>query len=72
MVTINSDDPAYFGGYINENYLACAQALELSEDNLVELAKNSFVASFLSDEEKAVHLQAVDAYVDSLVATCRA
>jgi len=47
IVTINSDDPAYFGGYINENYLAVAKALNLSADDIYKLAKNSFEASFL-------------------------
>jgi adenine deaminase len=45
-VTINSDDPAYFGGYVNENYLAAAQSLGLSQEELEQLAKNSFEASF--------------------------
>jgi adenosine deaminase len=45
-VTINSDDPAYFGGYVNENYLAVAEGLGLSEGELEQLAKNSFEASF--------------------------
>ncbi|HEV7764556.1 MAG TPA: adenosine deaminase [Thermoanaerobaculia bacterium] len=45
-VTINSDDPAYFGGYVNENYLAAAQALGLTREELEQLAKNSFEASF--------------------------
>jgi adenosine deaminase len=47
IVTINSDDPAYFGGYINENYLAVAKALNLTADDIYKLAKNSFEASFL-------------------------
>ena len=46
-VTINSDDPAYFGGYINENYLAVAEALDLSREELEHLARNSFEASFV-------------------------
>jgi adenosine deaminase len=54
VATVNSDDPAYFGGYMNENYLAVAQALNLSKEQLVRLAKNSFAASFLSDTEKEV------------------
>lgn len=45
-VTINSDDPAYFGGYVQENYVAVAEALALSRDELEQLAKNSFDASF--------------------------
>jgi adenine deaminase len=45
-VTINSDDPAYFGGYVNENYVAVAEALELTREELEQLARNSFEASF--------------------------
>ncbi len=52
MVTINSDDPAYFGGYVAENYLRTAEALALSPDDVRELAKNSISASFLDEEEK--------------------
>jgi adenosine deaminase len=51
-VTINSDDPAYFGGYMNQNFLETAEALNLSKDDITQLAKNSFEASFLSREEK--------------------
>lgn len=52
FVTINSDDPAYFGGYINENYLAVQKAFKLDRENIYELAKNSFKASFLDESEK--------------------
>ena len=58
--TINSDDPAYFGGYVNDNYRAVAGAL--SRDDLVTLARNSFLGSFLSNAEVARHLAAIDAY----------
>ena len=51
-VTINSDDPAYFGGYIADNYLAVHRALDLSEDEVRQLARNSFEASFLTPAEK--------------------
>ena len=51
-VTINSDDPAYFGGYIVDNYLAIQRALDLSEDEIRQLARNSFEASFLTAAEK--------------------
>jgi adenine deaminase len=50
--TINSDDPAYFGGYINENFVATQRALQLSREELIQLAKNSFSASFLPLAEK--------------------
>lgn len=49
VVTVNSDDPAYFGGYINENYQAVANALDLTVDQLYPLAINSFDASFLDE-----------------------
>src|SRR5690348_14680593 len=60
--TINSDDPAYFGGYLNDNYNAVAAALNLTRADLVTLAKNSFLGSFLSDAAKAKHIAAIDAY----------
>lgn len=62
LVTINSDDPAYFGGYINENYLAMTAALDLSKKDIYELAKNSFIASFLNEEDKEKFLLMVELY----------
>ncbi|ART81308.1 adenosine deaminase [Oceanisphaera profunda] len=56
-VTINSDDPAYFGGYMNANYQALQEGLNLSDENILELALNSVEACWLSPEEKA-HLAA--------------
>jgi adenosine deaminase len=61
--TINSDDPAYFGGYVNDNYRAAAAGRGLSRDDLATLARNSFLGSFLSDAEKAAHLARLDAYL---------
>jgi adenosine deaminase len=58
-VTVNSDDPAYFGGYIAENYLAVYRALALSRADIVQLASNSFEASFLSEAEKQAWLRKV-------------
>lgn len=52
MVTINSDDPAYFGGYMNQNFIETALALELSNKDVLTIAKNSFEASFLSEADK--------------------
>ncbi|MBL7968267.1 MAG: adenosine deaminase [Prolixibacteraceae bacterium] len=63
MATVNSDDPAYFGGYVNENYEAVAWALNLSKKELGQLAKNSFIASFLTENEKAVMHQKIDEYL---------
>ena len=51
-VTVNSDDPAYFGGYLLENYLAVQQALDLSKSDLALLARNSIEASFLAGSEQ--------------------
>lgn len=51
-ITINSDDPAYFGGYLNDNFLACRAALNLNDDDIVQLVMNSFEASWLRDEDK--------------------
>jgi adenosine deaminase len=62
MVTINSDDPAYFGGYVADNYVACAGALGLDRDALRRVARNSFTASFLDGAERDAHLAAVDAW----------
>ena len=62
-VTVNSDDPAYFGGYMNQNYEAVADRLALSDAQLVQLARNSFTASFLNEEEIAKHLAAIDAVI---------
>lgn len=61
-VTINSDDPAYFGGYVNDNYRAAAEARGLGRDDLVALARNSFLGSFLPDEEKAANIARLEAY----------
>lgn len=58
-VTINSDDPAYFGGYANQNYLEAARALDLSKEEIKQLAINSFEASFLSPESKAHWIQEI-------------
>jgi len=52
MVTMNSDDPAYFGGYLNKNLTECQKALNLSEEDIKKLAINSFKASFLEEDKK--------------------
>jgi adenosine deaminase len=62
-VTVNSDDPAYFGGYLLENYVTTAQALDLSRTQIVQLARNSITASFLPPDEQQVWLQRIDGYV---------
>lgn len=58
--TINSDDPAYFGGYVNQNYRETAAAVGLTRDEIITLARNSFTGSFLTAEEQAQHLQDID------------
>ena len=58
--TVNSDDPAYFGGYIGENFLRSQQALDLNADDIYTLAKNGFRASFLSEKEKERYIVEVD------------
>ncbi len=59
--TVNSDDPAYFGGYVGENLAGVAEALRLDDAAVVELARNSFRASFLDDAARAHHLAELDA-----------
>jgi adenosine deaminase len=62
-VTINSDDPAYFGGYIEDNYLRCAEALDLTSHELVQLARNAIEAAFLPATAKADLLRRLDGVV---------
>jgi adenine deaminase len=59
-VTINSDDPAYFGGYMNANYLATAEGLGLSAEQVKQLAINSFSGSFLPEAEKSLHIASIN------------
>ena len=61
-VTVNSDDPAYFGGYLLENFLALERGLGLTRAELTTLARNSFEASFLSASQKHRWLNAIDTY----------
>lgn len=61
-VTVNSDDPAYFGGYLAENFAAVEAALGLTPEQLVQLAKNSFQASFLRSAEQQSYLQELSVY----------
>lgn len=62
-VTVNSDDPSYFGGYMNDNFIAIAEALDLSNEELKQLAINSFEASFISDTEKQKWISLIQALV---------
>ncbi len=63
VVTINSDDPAYFGGYVADNLLAVAEAFALGREEVAELARNSFRAAFLADAQKDAYLAEVDRFV---------
>ena len=60
-VTVNSDDPSYFGGYMNDNFIAITKALDLSNAELKQLAINSFEASFISDAEKQTWIKKIEA-----------
>jgi adenine deaminase len=62
-VTINSDDPGYFGGYLTENFLTVQKALRLDRDDIYCLVRNSFRAAFLSPDEKQTFLDELDNYI---------
>lgn len=62
-VSIHSDDPAYFGGYIADNYFAIADKFDLTREQVVQLARNSFETSWISEEQKALYLAQLDEYV---------
>ena len=66
LATIHSDDPAYFGGYMNENYYETAKALNLNEEHLMQLAINAFELSWLRPEVKEKHISQVKSYFNSL------
>jgi adenosine deaminase len=66
LVMINSDDPAYFGGYVGDNFKALLLALKLSLEDIRKLAENSFKATFLSDEKKQKYIDEVKKYIESL------
>jgi adenosine deaminase len=60
QATVNSDDPAYFGGYINDNYRALIEHLPVTRTDLCQLARNAFKGAWIGEEEKATHLQNLD------------
>jgi adenosine deaminase len=64
VATVNSDDPAYFGGYINQNYLETFAALDLDADHAIKLAENSFEASFATPAQKESDLKQLREYVE--------
>jgi adenosine deaminase len=65
LATINSDDPSYFGGYIGDNYLEVAIALNLTKEEIVKLAKNSFEATFLTKERKDYYINKIYEFVEN-------
>lgn len=67
LVTLNSDDPSYFGGYINENYLQTAKVQNLSRKDIYTLAKNSFTASFITESERKTYLEKLNEFDKSFV-----
>lgn len=64
-VTVNSNDPAYFGGYMDENFQATQEGLHLSRDDIYRLVKNSFQASFIDAERKQRLSEELDEYFAS-------
>jgi adenosine deaminase len=64
LVTVNSDDPSYFGGYITENFLAIQSSLDLDRNEIIQLGKNAFKSSFMTDAEKQAALDAFDRFTD--------
>lgn len=63
MATINSDDPAYFGGYMHENFLAITNALALERQDIIQLARNAITASFADENRKSQLTQQLDEYI---------
>jgi adenosine deaminase len=66
LATVNSDDPAYFGGYMNANFTAVADALPLTRAQAQQLARNSFAAAFLEPEAKRGYIAEVDQFFAAL------
>ncbi|MBZ0201261.1 MAG: hypothetical protein K8H86_15415, partial [Ignavibacteriaceae bacterium] len=64
--TLNSDDPAYFGGYLNDNFLQTAEAVTLTHDDIFTLIKNSFEASFVDDNRKMEMFTLLEAFHNNI------
>ena len=64
-VTVNSDDPSYFGGYLTRNYLAIQEALDLPLDAIIQLGRNSYAGSFMTADEKQAALDAFDSFTSN-------
>jgi len=67
LVSVNSDDPAYFGGYINENFIAIAKALNLSKDDIYQLVINSFESSFVRNQDKQKMIEKAKIYYNKSI-----
>ena len=65
-VTINSDDPAYFGGYINQNFIEVQKALKLNQNEIIEIAKNGFRSSFLPQNSIKNHLESINEFASQI------
>jgi adenosine deaminase len=65
IVTINSDDPAYFGGYIGDNYYSLCRAIGLTKEEIITFAKNSFIATFLTQDRKDYYLQKINDFINN-------
>jgi adenosine deaminase len=64
LVSVNSDDPSYFGGYITENFIAIQSALDLERSEIIQLGRNAFKSSFMADAEKQSALDQFDDFVE--------
>ncbi len=62
IATVNSDDPAYFGGYINDNFIKITESLNLNSSEIKKLAENSFQASMMDENDKEVWIKKVNTY----------
>jgi adenosine deaminase len=60
-VTVNSDDPSYFLGYVNDNYTACQEALGLTREDLYTLARNGFTSAFVGEADRSRYIASLDA-----------
>jgi adenosine deaminase len=69
IATVNSDDPSYFGGYLNKNFAEIASSLKLSTDDVIALARNSFTASFLPESEIQKHLAEIGRVTGRMMVT---
>ena len=63
LVTVNSDDPAYFPGYMNENLLRVQEEVDLTKEEITQLVRNAFEGSWLAHDERATYLRAVAYFV---------